>query len=92
MIGKKVQRLNRRELLELILKLKKENEELHRQLSECEKKLQDREICKEKAGTLAEAALAINRVFEAADEAAKQYLENIRRYDGETGQFRDRYR
>ena len=83
MFEKKAYRLSRRELLELILKLKKENEELRMQLGECEKKLQDREIRKENVGTLAEASLAINRVFEAADEAAKQYLENIRRYGGE---------
>ena len=32
----------------------------------------------EEAGSIAEAALRINRVFEAAQEAADQYLENIR--------------
>ena len=33
----------------------------------------------ENAGSLAEAALKLNDVFEAADRAAQQYLENVRR-------------
>ncbi len=32
-----------------------------------------------KAGSLAEAALRLNQVFEAADAAARQYLDNVRR-------------
>ena len=34
---------------------------------------------------MAEAALQLNGVFEAADRAAKQYLENIRRMAEESG-------
>lgn len=37
-----------------------------------------------RVGTLAEAAMEINGVFEAADKAAKEYLENVRRL-AETG-------
>ena len=33
----------------------------------------------EQAGTMAEASMKLNGVFEAADRAARQYLENIRR-------------
>lgn len=32
------------------------------------------------AGSIAEAALRINKVFEAAQQAADQYLENIRQH------------
>ena len=37
----------------------------------------------EKAGTLAEASLSLNGVFEAAEAAAQQYLENIERMSGQ---------
>ena len=55
-----------------------ENEELNRRLQEAQEALEDRRIAIGKAGTLAEAALRINGIFEAADRAASQYLENIR--------------
>ncbi len=48
------------------------------QLAQAEAKLQSREIGLQEAGTLAEAALQLNAIFEAADSAASLYLENIR--------------
>ncbi len=41
------------------------------------RQLEDRIIIKEKAGTLAEAAMYINGVFEAAQKAADQYLTSV---------------
>ena len=35
----------------------------------------------ESCGNIAEASLKINRVFEAAQQAAEQYLANVRRID-----------
>ena len=43
-----------------------------------EKKLNDRTIKIKKAGSLAEAALSLNGVYEAAEAAAKQYVYNIK--------------
>ena len=40
-----------------------------------------REIKISQAGSIAEASMQLNGVFEAAQEAAKQYLENIERLD-----------
>ena len=48
-------------------------------MAELEKKLADRTLLVSQAGTIAEAALALNGVFEAADRAAADYVENIRR-------------
>jgi len=45
-----------------------------------------REIELEEAGSIAEAALRINGVFEAAQRAAEQYLMNVRRLAGSTQQ------
>ncbi|MBQ0133945.1 MAG: hypothetical protein KBS46_02245 [Clostridiales bacterium] len=74
-----MRRLNRRELLELLIALEQENEALKEQVRRQEEQLQSREIEISEFGSLAEAALALNQVFESADRAAAQYLENIKR-------------
>ncbi len=78
MTEKEMKRLNRGELLEMLIIQMEENEELKKKLAETEKALADRRIQVEESGTLAEAVLRLNDVFEAADRAAAQYLENIR--------------
>ena len=60
---------------EEIKKLKEEREELNR-------KLEDRKVSLEKAGSIAEASLKIAKVFVAAEDAAKIYLENLRERSG----------
>lgn len=77
MTDKELRRLSRRELLEMLIEQMEENEQLHRQVEVLQKELSNRRIMIEKAGSIAEAALALNRVFQAADEAARQYLENV---------------
>lgn len=51
---------------------------LEKQLAEANRKLDDKILTIENAGSLAEAAMRLNGVFEAAQKAADQYLENIR--------------
>lgn len=79
MTDKELKRLNRAELLEMLLAQMEENEKLNRQLQEARDALDNRQIAIEQSGTLAEAAMRLNGVFEAADQAARQYLENIER-------------
>lgn len=69
--------MSRAELLELLLEESRENERLRAQLQEMNEKLADRAIRIERAGSIAEAALQLNGVFQAAEEAAAQYLENV---------------
>lgn len=76
---RELRRLSRADLLELLLAESRENEQLRARLEEAEKKLESREITLQKAGSIAEAALRLNGVFEAAQEAAQQYLENVKR-------------
>lgn len=83
MTDKDLRRMSRRELLELLLYQMEENERLRNQLNKANKKLKSRSIIIEEAGSIAEAALKLNGVFEAAQEAASQYLENIRRLEEE---------
>lgn len=78
MTDKELGRLKRSELLEIMVEQGKEIERLQKRLSEAEKKLQERRLIMENAGSIAEAALKINQVFEAAQKAADQYLESIR--------------
>lgn len=78
MTDNELRRLSRAELLEMLLAQMKENEKLQKHLDEAKAALSDRKIDIDRAGTLAEAALKLNGVFEAADRAARQYLENIR--------------
>ena len=84
MTEKELKRLSRSELLELLLLQTRERERLERQLEEAEQRLADRQLRLEKAGDIAQAALQINGVMEAAQAAARQYLENIERMERDT--------
>ena len=83
MTDKELKKLSRAELLELLLESNRENERLRKQLETAKGLLASRVIEIENAGSIAEAALALNGVFQAAQLAADQYLENVRRLAGE---------
>ena len=85
MTEKELRRLSRRELLEMLITRTMENERLTEELQQARKELSDRTLIQERAGSMAEAALQLNGVFEAADRAAREYLENIRRMAEESG-------
>ena len=70
-----LQKLTRAELLELLIEQTKRADELEAQLAEARAQLQSREIAINEAGSIANAALKINGVFTAAEDAASQYLE-----------------
>ena len=82
MTDKELRKLKRGELLEMLLEQSRENEELKKQLYDMQKKLENRDIILKESGSIAEAALKLNGVFEAAEKAAEQYLENIRSRGG----------
>lgn len=76
-------KLKRSELLELMLAQSQEIDELRTELEQAREALKCREIALAEAGNIAEAALRLNQVFEQAQAAADQYLENVRRISGE---------
>lgn len=78
MAEKKLRSLKREDLLEMLLEQSKENERLKAENEKLKKQLQDRLIKTEQAGNIAEAALRLNEVFEAAQNAADQYLASVR--------------
>lgn len=79
MTEKELHKLKRGELLEMMLAQSREIDALRLRIKELEEKLADREIRIRQSGSIAEAALKINGIFEAAQAAADQYLENVKR-------------
>lgn len=79
MTDKELRRLSRGELLEMLLEQAKEVEQLREELDQAKAQLASREIAIQNAGSIAEAALQLNGVFQAAEKAAAQYLENVSR-------------
>ena len=77
MTDNELRKLSRRELLKMLVAQAEENKSLQERLEKAEAQLADRQIKIEQAGSLAEASLSLNGVFQAADDAARQYLENI---------------
>ena len=87
MTDKELRRLSRGELLEMLIAQAAENDQLKNRLEQAEAQLRDRKIAINNAGSLAEAALSLNGVFQAAEAAAQQYLENIRTLSGRQEQI-----
>ena len=79
MNNKELEKLSRSDLLEILIKISEELNETKEKLSEVQEKLNEREIKIERAGSIAEAALNLNGVFEAAEAASQQYLENLQK-------------
>ena len=78
MTDKELRKLKRRDLLELLLEKTEENERLSAELEQTKRMLDQRQIAVANAGSLAEAALSINGMLTAADETARQYLDNLK--------------
>ncbi len=77
MTNKELRKLNRTELLELLLSVTTEVERLNSEISKLKAELEEKNIKIRKTGSIAEASLKLNGVFEAAQNAADQYVENV---------------
>lgn len=69
--------LNRKELIDVIYQLKKNEQSLQAENEELKRQLKQRRITSDNAGSIAEAALALSGVFAAAQDAADQYLAEV---------------
>ena len=85
---KELRKLKRKDLLEILLDQSRKNEDQRLLLTVqkekilvLEQKLNERRIDIAQSGTLAEASLKLNGVFEAAQAAAQQYLDNLKTTD-----------
>ena len=79
---KDLKKLTRAELLEMLLIQSRDNLRLQKEVERLELALEERQLNIERAGSIAEAALQINGVFDAAQRAAEQYLTNLAQMSG----------
>ena len=83
MTDKEFKRLNRAQLIEIIYQLQLQVDELSKQNQSLEDALEDKRLRINNAGNLAEAALEINNCFRSAQNAAEQYLNEIKEIKAE---------
>jgi hypothetical protein len=74
---KELSRLNRKDLLEILLAISQENEKQKEQIKDMQAQLDNREIQINESGTLAEAVVKVNGLFEAAQATCDQYIYNV---------------
>ncbi len=71
--------MSRSELIEVIYALEQDNQSLQKENEKLRAELDDKDIRIATSGSIAEAALSLNHIFEDAQAAADQYLNSIRR-------------
>ncbi len=76
MTEKELKKLNRYQLLELLVESTKRADELQLQVNELQSKLDQQEVKMSHLGSIADAALQVNGVFDAAQKAADMYLKS----------------
>ena len=77
MVNKELKKLSRRELVDIIYQMKKNEEQLLEEINALKIALEDRRIRLSEAGSIAEAAAAITNLFSTAQETADLYLQEI---------------
>ena len=75
----KLKNMRRSDLLEMLLQLRKENDQLRQELEQARQELSDRNLAVEQCGSLAEAVIKLNGVMEAAQAACDQYTLNVKK-------------
>ena len=78
MTDKEVKRLTRSQLIEIIYQLQLKEEELTADNERLSKALEDKRILLDNAGNIAQAALEIHNVMQAAQDAATHYLDEMK--------------
>ena len=84
MVGKELKKLSRRELVDVIYQLKKNEQEKQEQITALEAALQEKRIRVSMAGSIAEAAADITQIFSTAQRTADLYLQEINAMKSET--------
>ena len=90
MTDKEFKRLSRAQLIEIIYQLQLQIDKLSEQTQELESELKDKRLRLSNAGNIADAALEINNCFRSAQNAAEQYLNEIKAIREETEAERQR--
>ena len=90
MTDKEFKRLTRAQLIDIIYQLQLQADTLTEKNRELSKALEDKRLRLENAGNIAVAALEINNCFRSAQDAAEQYLHEIKEIRRETEEERER--
>ena len=77
MISKELKRLSRRELVDIIYQLKKNEQDMQEEIESLKTELQDKRIRISTAGSIADAAMSVTNVFSTAQMTADLYLREI---------------
>lgn len=86
MISKELKKLSRRELVDIIYQMKKNEQQMQEEIAALQDALQEKRIRISEAGSIAEAATSITNVFASAQRAADLYLQEIACMKEETRQ------
>ena len=78
MDNKELRKLNRIQLLELLYEQQTRIEELEKENEDLKTKLEERRVILSKVGSIADASLALTKVFDEAQKSADIYLDSIR--------------
>ena len=90
MTDKEFKKLSRAQLIEIIYQLQLQIDKLNEEKQALENELEDKRLRLQSAGNIAEAALEINDCFRSAQNAAEQYLNEIKAIREETDTERQR--
>lgn len=90
MTDKEFKRLSRSQLIEIIYQLQLREDELMAENHKLKEALEDKRLRIEQAGSIAEAAIAVNDVIQSAQNAAEQYLKEIELMHEEVEKERER--
>jgi len=85
---KDIKKMSRRDLLEILVLQSKKIDELQEKLDKTNELLNSKQIMVSEAGSIAEASLKLNKVFEVAQASADQYLESIKKIEEEQEKLR----
>lgn len=77
MTDRELRRLGRAELVDIIYELQSRNQQCEAEIEKLQKALDDKILKIASAGSIAEAALKLSGIFEAAQAAADQYLASL---------------
>ena len=77
MISNELKRLSRRELVDIIYQLKKNEQEMQEEIESLKNELEDKRIRISIAGSIADAAISVTHLFSTAQMTADLYLREI---------------
>ncbi|HHU84222.1 MAG TPA: hypothetical protein GXZ23_03510 [Clostridiales bacterium] len=75
---KKLRKLSRRDLLQMLIEQSQEVELLKKKLAEAEAALENKTIAIDEAGSIAECSFKLSGIFQATQDACQMYMDNVR--------------